>query len=67
MKAFALTGLIIMSLGTALGATLVYGQRVNTPDTRSPVQSTAIPTPEQIAAWKATASISDYLPPKAPL
>lgn len=69
MKRFVLAGLMITTLSTALGATLVYGDRgaaVNS-DSQRQVHSTALPTPEEIAAWKATATVTDYIAPKAPL
>jgi hypothetical protein len=67
MKRFALSGLMIMTLGTALGATLVHVDRTTSLEVKKPFESVSLPTPEQIAAWKATATTTDYIPPKAPL
>ncbi len=67
MKRFAFTSLMIMTLGTSLGTTLVR-DRVDTAEVQNSTGSVAaLPTPEQIAAWKATATTTDYIAPKAPL
>jgi hypothetical protein len=67
MKRFAFTLTMIMTLGTAVGATLVYGDRTSTDEVTSSLHTGALPTPEEIAAWKATATSTDYIAPKAPL
>ncbi|HEU4653969.1 MAG TPA: hypothetical protein VFS47_08275 [Steroidobacteraceae bacterium] len=68
MKRFAFSSLLIMTLGTALGATLVRGDRVSAVQVRNSLHSDpSLPTPGQIAAWKATATTTDYIAPKAPL
>jgi hypothetical protein len=76
-KRIALGGAMLLTLGTAVAGTLLYGheqtamveqmaeQRITLPSDNQP--SAPSVTPEQIAMWKATAASTDYEAPKAPI
>jgi hypothetical protein len=76
-KRIALGAAMLLTLGTAVAGTFLYGhehttrvgqmaeQQITLPsDNQSGVSSV---TPEQIAMWKATAASTDYEAPKAPI
>ena len=74
-KRIALGTAMLLSLGTAVGSTFLYGhesarveqmaeQHITLPSDHLATQSV---TPEQIAMWKATAASTDYEAPKAPI
>ena len=71
MKKHILLGTsLLLTLGTAVAGTLMYGQGSSTtPESYAPASSIAQDLPSQatIEMWKATASSSDYLAPKAPI
>jgi hypothetical protein len=71
MKKHILVGLsLLLTLGTAVAGTLMYGQgSTATPKSDAPVSIVALEQPSQatIEMWKATASSSDYIAPKAPI
>lgn len=71
MKKHILVGTsLLLTLGTAVAGTLMYGQGSSTAlDSYAPASSVALdqPSPATIEMWKATASSSDYLAPKAPI
>jgi hypothetical protein len=62
------TGLLL-TLGTAMAGTLIYGQTgvgaVVQPE--AAITATTQVTPEMIAMWRATAVSDDYVAPKVPL
>ena len=61
---------LLLTLGTAVAGTLMYGQGSNAaPAQYTPASSVALEQPSAgtIEMWKATASSSDYLAPKAPI
>jgi hypothetical protein len=76
-KRIALGAAMLLTLGTAVAGTLLYGheqaamveqvaeQRITLPSDNQP--SAPGVTPEQIAMWKATAASTDYEAPKAPI
>lgn len=67
MKKHILVGTsLLLTLGTAVAGTLMYGQGSST--VLDPT-SAALETPSlaTIEEWKATASSSDYVGPKAPI
>ena len=66
MKALALPIALLMTLGSSVGATLIHVDRVNPTDTKRLEDAISLPTPDQIAAWKATATVTDYIPPAPP-
>ena len=71
MKKHILLGTSLMlTLGTAVAGTLMYGNVSSaTTDAYSPTTSVVQeqPSAATIEMWKATASSSDYLAPKAPI
>ena len=73
-KRIALGTAMLLSLGTAVGSTFLYGQERSTatetaqitlPSDHDPAAPSV--TPEMIAMWKATAASTDYVAPKAPI
>lgn len=66
---------LLLTLGTAVAGTLMYGNgqgSIDTVDAFSTYESATVgpaqqPSPEVIAYWKATASSTDYLAPKVPI
>jgi hypothetical protein len=70
MKKHILLGTsLLLTLGTAVAGTLMYGQGSGaTPEAYAPA-SVALEQPSQatIEMWKATANSSDYIAPKAPI
>ena len=61
---------LLLTLGTAVAGTLMYGDDLSaTVDSYAPATSVAQERPSQatIEMWKATASSSDYVAPKAPI
>jgi len=72
-KRIALGAAMLLTLGTAVAGTLLYGheqaamieQEITLPSDHEPSASSV--TPEQIAMWKATAASTDYEAPKAPI
>lgn len=66
MKALALPIALLMTLGSSVGATLIHVDRTNSSDTKRLEGAASLPTPEQIAVWKATATTTDYMPPAPP-
>ncbi len=71
MKKHILVGTsLLLTLGTAVAGTFMYGHGSNSAlDSYAPATSIAQeqPSPATIEMWKATASSSDYLAPKAPI
>jgi hypothetical protein len=71
MKKHILVGAtLLLTLGTAVAGTLMYGQGAGSQlDSYAPATSVAQEqvSPATIEIWKATASSSDYLAPKAPI
>jgi hypothetical protein len=70
MKKHILVGTsLLLTLGTAVAGTFMYGRGASEVDAYAPTTSIAqdLPSPETIEMWKATASSSDYLAPKAPI
>lgn len=64
---------LLLTLSTAVAGTFLYGHEAasgaTTPapalsDTTATIDEV---TPDMIAAWKATALASDYMPPKVPI
>jgi hypothetical protein len=67
MKKHILVGTsLLLTLGTAVAGTLMYGQGSSTSLDPASV-ALQQPSPATIEMWKATASSSDYLAPKAPI
>ncbi|HEY5754477.1 MAG TPA: hypothetical protein VIU34_01580 [Steroidobacter sp.] len=76
-KRIALGAAMLLTLGTAVAGTFLYGheqaameqvaeQQITLPsDNQQP--STQSVTPDMIAMWKATAASTDYEAPKAPI
>jgi hypothetical protein len=71
-KRIALGSALLLTLGSAVAGTFLYGQQATTetvqitlPSDHAPV--TQMVTPEQIAMWKATAASTDYEALKAPI
>jgi hypothetical protein len=67
MKRHILVGTsLLLTLGTAVAGTLMYGK-----DSSSEFETSSVaqeqPSQATIEMWKATASSSDYLAPKAPI
>ena len=61
---------LLLTLGTAVAGSLIYGQDPSsqTLDSYQPMsQVEPEVTPEMIAMWKATAASSDYIAPKVPI
>lgn len=58
---------LLLTLGTAVAGTLMYGNDETSATGSSVVTATADVTPEMIAMLKATASSTDYVAPKAPI
>jgi hypothetical protein len=73
MKRHILVGTaLLLTLGTAVAGSLVYGVGHGTggaPESYAPASSVALeqPSAATIEMWKATASSSDYIAPKAPI
>jgi hypothetical protein len=66
MKKHILVGTsLLLTLGTAVAGTLMYGQGSGT--ALEPSAAFEQPSPATIEMWKATASSSDYIAPKAPI
>ena len=69
MKKHILVGTsLLLTLGTAVAGTLMYGANTGV-DLYAPTSNVAQDVPSQatIEMWKATASSSDYIAPKAPI
>ena len=76
-KRIALGAAMLLTLGTAVAGTFLYGheqaaamervaeQQITLPSDNQP--SSGAVTPEMIAMWKATAASTDYEAPKAPI
>jgi hypothetical protein len=74
-KRIALGAAMLLTLGTAVAGTFLYGheqavermaeQKITLPSDNQP--TTQRVTPEMIAMWKATAASTDYEAPKAPI
>ena len=62
---------LLLTLGTAVAGTWIYGQGKNDAAARGEVVVAALNseevTPEMIAMWKATATSTDYIAPRVPL
>jgi hypothetical protein len=60
---------LLLTLGTAMAGTLIYGQGHSAGVQRdvAAISSTTEVTPEMIAMWRATAKADDYIAPKVPL
>jgi hypothetical protein len=71
MKKHILLGTaLLLTLGTAVAGTFMYGQSSSaTLESYAPATSVAqeLVSPATIEEWKATASSSDYIAPKAPI
>jgi hypothetical protein len=66
MNRLVLSSLMVMAFGTALGASVISSDRITASGTHEALHSASLPTPAQIAAWKATATSTDYTPPAPP-
>ena len=67
-KRIALGMALLLTLGTAVAGTLMYGQQTVEPTTiGGDVMADTAPTPAMIASWKATASSADYVSTKLPI
>jgi hypothetical protein len=75
-KRIALGAAMLLTLGTAVAGTFLYGheqasreqvaeKRITLPSDNQSSRQTV--TPEMIAMWKATAASTDYEAPKAPI
>ncbi|WP_129776866.1 hypothetical protein [Peristeroidobacter soli] len=75
-KRIAVGAAMLLTLGTAVASTFLYGhepaarermveKQITLPSDNQP--STQTVTPEMIAMWKATAASTDYEAPKAPI
>ena len=75
-KRIALGAAMLLTLGTAVAGTFLYGheqaameqvaeQQITLPSDNQPATQSV--TPEMIAMWKATAASTDYEAPKAPI
>ena len=71
-KRIALGFGLLLTLGTAVGSTFIYGHdaaeekvQITLPSDNEPTRQEV--TPEMIAMWKATAATTDYEAPKAPI
>ena len=53
---------LLLTLGTAMAGTLIYGQGQG----RSATAQSQV-TPEMLATWRAEAAADDYISPKVPL
>jgi hypothetical protein len=58
---------LLLTLGTAVAGTLIYGHGQKDGLESYPPASAAQVTPETIAMWKATATSRDYVAPKVPI
>jgi hypothetical protein len=71
MKKHILVGTsLLLTLGTAVAGTLMYGQGSGGAlESYAPASSVALeqPSAATIEMWKATATSSDYIAPKAPI
>ena len=69
-KRMALGTALLLTLGTAVAGTLMYGHEP-VDATLQAIESTTVaesaPTPEMIAAWKANATSADYVSAKLPI
>jgi hypothetical protein len=69
-KRIALGSALLLTLGTAVAGTLMYGQEPVDTTLRSIGSNTvadSAPTPEMIEAWKATAASADTVSVKLPI
>jgi hypothetical protein len=70
-RRIALGAGLLLTLGSAVAGTMIYGQAKTTMleavEQRSVDPTNVEVTPEMIAMWRATASSSDYMAPKVPL
>lgn len=71
-KHIALGATLLLSLGTAVAGTFLYGQEPVTETVQITLPSDSEPasqqvTSEMIAMWKATAASTDYSAQKAPI
>jgi hypothetical protein len=65
----ALGASLLLMIGSAVAGTLMFGQSRVEPasvSTVAPVAQQEV-TPQMIAMWKATATPSDYIAPRAPI
>jgi hypothetical protein len=60
------TGLLL-TLGTAMAGTLIYGQGQGNSAIVQPETVATTVTPEMIAMWRGADSADDYIAPKVPL
>ena len=64
---------LLLTLGTAMAGTLIYGQGQDRSAAVQPeaasitIAATTQVSAEMIATWRATASTDDYIAPKVPL
>jgi hypothetical protein len=60
---------LLLTIGSAVGGTFIYGQADAERITAGGMVNAqaAAPTPYTIAMWKATAASADYISPKVPL
>jgi hypothetical protein len=58
---------LLLTLGTAMAGTLIYGQGHSAASQPEALSATTQVTPEMIAMWRATANSDDYIAPKVPL
>jgi len=69
MKKHILVGTsLLLTLGTAVAGTLMYGQGSSADQSYAPASvAQEMPSAETIEMWKETSSFSDYTAPKAPI
>jgi hypothetical protein len=63
---------LLLTLGTAMAGTLIYGGQgrsasMHNGEASTPVTAVARVTPEMLAMWRAQAGSDDYISPKVPL
>jgi len=66
MKRLAMIIVTSMTVSAALAASFVHGDPGHSTELQNAAHAQTLPTPEQIAVWKATATIADYTPPSPP-
>jgi hypothetical protein len=70
MKKHILVGTtLLLTIGTAVAGTFMYGQSSSSTGPYAPTTSVALeqPSAATIEMWKESASSSDYIAPKAPI
>jgi hypothetical protein len=64
-----LGGMLLLTLGTAVAGTFLYGQEASYQAQPIATEAVAVEEPSEatIASWKATAVASNFLQPKLPI